>query len=244
VSRKLALIPVVWLVAGALQLQAFVPPIPRAAPGVLPEADETAKKPEEPTAPTEEDTPEKILDRITNSAKSIGDKLKDQDTSSDTLKQQEQLLKDIDSLLKPPPPQSGGGGGGGGSSGGGSQKPMPNGGSSGQGQQKPMSDGAGGPGAGQKPMPSGTGGSKPEPQSGEAGGKEQSGQGSTGQGGKSGAPLLPNEDPFTKQVWGHLPEKLRQQALQSYKEQFMPRYNGLLKQYYNSLADQEKQRKK
>ena len=52
-------------------------------------------------------------------------------------------------------------------------------------------------------------------------------------------PDLPLDDPFTKQVWGHLPEKLRQQAMQSYKEQFMPRYNDLLKQYYSNIAERD-----
>jgi hypothetical protein len=61
-----------------------------------------------------------------------------------------------------------------------------------------------------------------------------------GMGGRGGPKTLPNEDPFTKQVWGHLPEKLRQQAIQSYREQFMPRYSDLLKQYYSTLSELEK----
>ena len=47
-----------------------------------------------------------------------------------------------------------------------------------------------------------------------------------------------------KQVWGHLPEKLRQQMSQYYKEQFMPKYGDLLRQYYSSLAEREKAKKK
>lgn len=91
------------------------------------------------------------------------------------------------------------------------------------------------PGGGGKPKddnPMGSGSGKP------MGGNE------AGNGGKSAPPGLPNEDPFTKQVWGHLPEKLRQQALQSYREQFMPRYGEMLKQYYSTLAEREKAKEK
>lgn len=49
-------------------------------------------------------------------------------------------------------------------------------------------------------------------------------------------PQLPHADEVAKEVWGHLPERLRQQMSQYYREEFMPRYAGLLKQYYSSLA--------
>ena len=47
----------------------------------------------------------------------------------------------------------------------------------------------------------------------------------------------PIDDAVVKEVWGHLPDKLRQQVSQYYKEQFMPKYSDLLKQYYSSLAN-------
>jgi hypothetical protein len=50
-------------------------------------------------------------------------------------------------------------------------------------------------------------------------------------------PSVPLDDDVVKEVWGHLPDKLRQQVTQYYKEQFMPRYSDLLKQYYSSLAN-------
>ncbi len=50
-------------------------------------------------------------------------------------------------------------------------------------------------------------------------------------------PALPFEDDVVKDVWGHLPDKLRQQATQYYKQEFMPRYAELLKQYYASLSE-------
>jgi hypothetical protein len=48
---------------------------------------------------------------------------------------------------------------------------------------------------------------------------------------------LPLADVVAKEVWGHLPERLRQQMTQHYREEFMPRYAGLLRQYYSSLAN-------
>ena len=50
-------------------------------------------------------------------------------------------------------------------------------------------------------------------------------------------PLLPIEDEIVKDVWGHLPDKMRQQATQYYQQDFMPRYTELLKLYYSSLAE-------
>ena len=59
-----------------------------------------------------------------------------------------------------------------------------------------------------------------------------------------GMPALPLDDTITKQVWGHLPERLRQQMSQYYKEQFMPKYSDMLRQYYASLAEREKAQRK
>ena len=68
-----------------------------------------------------------------------------------------------------------------------------------------------------------TGGKVPDPQPGDPKGP--------------GMPLLPIEDEIVKDVWGHLPDKLRQQATQYYQQDFMPRYTELLKLYYSSLAE-------
>lgn len=40
-----------------------------------------------------------------------------------------------------------------------------------------------------------------------------------------------------KDVWGHLPEALRQEMSQYTREQFMAKYNELLKQYYATIAE-------
>ena len=57
-------------------------------------------------------------------------------------------------------------------------------------------------------------------------------------GGKvKGVPLLPFPDDVAKDVWGHLPDKLRQQMTQYYKEDVMPKYSELLRLYYSSLSE-------
>jgi len=40
-----------------------------------------------------------------------------------------------------------------------------------------------------------------------------------------------------KDIWGHLPEALRQEMDQYSREQFMAKYNELLKQYYSTIAE-------
>ena len=46
-----------------------------------------------------------------------------------------------------------------------------------------------------------------------------------------------------KDVWGHLPETLRQEMNQYSREQFMAKYNDLLKQYYSRIAEKGRQKK-
>ncbi|AWM39242.1 hypothetical protein GobsT_24640 [Gemmata obscuriglobus] len=54
----------------------------------------------------------------------------------------------------------------------------------------------------------------------------------------SGKGVLPfEEEDASKNVWGHLPDKLRRQMSQYYKEEFTPKYAELLRLYYSSLAD-------
>ena len=50
-------------------------------------------------------------------------------------------------------------------------------------------------------------------------------------------PAPPAEDAVAKQVWGHLPEQLRREMNHYYKEQFMPKYGDMLRDYYSGLAE-------
>ncbi len=247
-----------WLTLGTAILGAssafavIAPPVPRLTEWKVPDL-------AEPIAPGEMEDPAKILERLTQNTKDIGERLKDQDTGDETRMKQDQALKDIDALLKQnEPPPSGGGGAsqmpppmGGDQSGmkpppmGGTGQPMPMGGQRPKRGDKPM----GGmkepmmqPGGMKEPMMQ-PGGMK-EPMMQPGGMKEPGTESGTNKTGNSTAPILPNEDPFTKQVWGHLPEKLRQQASQYYREQYMPKYQEMLKQYYSNLAERDRGGKK
>ncbi|HLW66069.1 MAG TPA: hypothetical protein VKS79_12230 [Gemmataceae bacterium] len=62
-------------------------------------------------------------------------------------------------------------------------------------------------------------------------------------GGPSSPKSLPSDSPPTgmyKDVWGHLPEKMRQEMDAYFKERFMPRYSDLLKEYYSTISEQGK----
>ncbi|MHB1035179.1 MAG: hypothetical protein ACYC35_10500 [Pirellulales bacterium] len=44
-----------------------------------------------------------------------------------------------------------------------------------------------------------------------------------------------------KQLWGHLPPKAREQVSQSSVEQFLPKYELLIEQYFKTLAEQQRE---
>ena len=221
----------------------IAPPVPRLTEWKVPDAPK-----EEPATPGEMEEPAKILERLTQNAKDVGERLKDQDTGEETRKKQDQVLKDIDALLKQnePPPPSGSGGGA-------SEMPPPMGGDKsgmkpmgGMSKGQPMTMGGSGQRpkrGGDKPM-GGMGNGMKEPMMQPGGMKEPFAKPGGGTKGTPTAPTLPNEDPFTKQVWGHLPEKLRQQASQYYREQYMPKYQEMLKQYYSNLAERDRPARK
>jgi hypothetical protein len=232
----------------------------------------------------------KTAERIAENAQKAGDRLKEKDPGEDTRKIQQEIVKDIDSLIKkaqqpPPPPMSsdmnpmppmmpppmggaqqkspmGGIGGGGQQSKspmggmGGSPQPKSGGGGAGgsesqQGRRprrdrKPRGDGPIGMGdpvakegaGGMNPMPV-----RPEPKNGETGGKNDrpAGDGSGDRFGKA-SPKRKDEKlaDLYKDVWGHLPDRLRQEMDLYYREKFMPRYSELLRQYYAALAEQKR----
>ena len=45
---------------------------------------------------------------------------------------------------------------------------------------------------------------------------------------------------MSRDVWGHLPESLRQEVDHYYRERFMPKYRELLRQYYMRLAEADR----
>ncbi|MBN2578481.1 MAG: hypothetical protein JXB10_05770 [Pirellulales bacterium] len=57
----------------------------------------------------------------------------------------------------------------------------------------------------------------------------------------SGRPNVDDVRAALKQHWGELPPQLRQQMLESATEEFMPKYQELLEEYYRRLAEEKKQ---
>ena len=62
-----------------------------------------------------------------------------------------------------------------------------------------------------------------------------------------GRPVRPQTGPLDElaktDLWGHLPEKLREQMMQAFSETFLPRYEAMLNQYYKTLADRPNRRR-
>ncbi len=52
-------------------------------------------------------------------------------------------------------------------------------------------------------------------------------------------PDMANMRDLLKGVWGQLPERQREQMLQSYEEQFLPKYEQMIADYFRSLAEGE-----
>ena len=81
------------------------------------------------------------------------------------------------------------------------------------------------------PMPG-----KGDPKEGLGGEKSGSGD-ANGQFGKMSLKRAEKLADLYKDVWGHLPDRMRQEMDMYYREQFMPRYGDLLRQYYAAIAE-------
>jgi hypothetical protein len=52
-------------------------------------------------------------------------------------------------------------------------------------------------------------------------------------------PEMADTRDILKGVWGQLPERQREQMLQSYEEQFLPKYEQMIADYFRSLAEEQ-----
>lgn len=213
-------------------------------------------------APATDENPAVTVERIIKNSKDVGDKLAQTDTGTDTRKTQGQILSDIDALINrqenppPPPPDQNQNPMSNPDNGSKKDKPMDGMGGTGMGDPPMPKDGMGeSPQGGRQPRmgddkkePGGSGSAGKHPDTGDADPKTgaSSKGGQQGKGGMAGgntkgkgAPksALPFEMDLSKDVWGHLPDKLRQQMSQYYKEDFTPKYAELLRLYYSSLSD-------
>ena len=192
---------------------------------------------ENPGKPKPEEKEDKF-DRVATGMRSASKKLEGKETGDETTQLQEQVIRDLDDLIKQlqnPPP---GGGGGGGSSGGGSSKS----GKSGGGGQQQRAGGRGASGRGANGQPQeGT----PQQQA-QGGGSEQGGKDRKDAEGsderpdseRKAAAEAARKKKLEIDVWGHLPSHLRDQLLNTYGERMLPKYEHLVKQFYEALSEQ------
>jgi hypothetical protein len=249
------------LVVASLAVPAFAQEVPK--PKAEDKKAEPKKSDEKP--PEEEVDVHKTAERIADNAQKAGNRLKEKDPGADTRKIQEEIIKDIDTLIKkaqnsPPPPMSDMSPmnppppkndkksegtspmspkspmGSGGTSGSGKPDRRPRRerqprGQSPMGMNEPMAKGGTG---GMNPMPA-----TPQPK--DAGNEKPSGEGSGDKFGQA-SPKRQNDKltDLYKDLWGHLPDRMRQEMDLYYREKFMPRYSELLRQYYAALAEQRK----
>ena len=46
-------------------------------------------------------------------------------------------------------------------------------------------------------------------------------------------------DELAKQLWGHLPQRTREQVLQTFSEDFLPKYEREIEEYYRRLSEEQ-----
>jgi hypothetical protein len=168
---------------------------------------------DEPAPPADDD--KVILERINKNMKESGDRLKKNDPGDATRQVQKDIVTDLDSLINQAQQQA--------------QQNQPQG-SGGSNQQASKSSSR------SKRNSSRTSDRRPN---------ERPNDSSTTQYGEGGAGKMSGEgvnklaDSF-KDIWGHLPETLRLEMDAYAKEQFMAKYNDLLKQYYSTIAERKR----
>jgi hypothetical protein len=48
-------------------------------------------------------------------------------------------------------------------------------------------------------------------------------------------------DELVKHLWGHLPQRSREQVLQSFSDEFLPKYELEIEQYYRRLSEEQRE---
>lgn len=168
------------------------------------------------------------LEKLTAKMQQVSQQLGDKQTGRNTQDLQKSIIQELDDLLKQPPPKpssnSSGSGGGQSQSGGGKSSKSPS--SSANSQQ-------------QQGQPSGDTSQSPSQQSGgEMQNRQQADDSEERTGPAREVPVatLPRRR-MEVDVWGHLPDKVREQLLNAYSERMVPQYEDLVQRFYRSLAD-------
>lgn len=190
----------------------------------LPEKKPAAKEPkpaEEPAPPAGDEETAAIVSRLSKNIQKAAGKLSEKDPSEPTRQIQRTIIQDLDALInqepREPPPQAS------------SNDPQS---ASSKRDQKAAQ-------RRQSKARSERRASAPRPSPAE---QQQSRENIGGQAPQRGDGELNKIADLYKDIWGHLPEAMRLEMDQYAREQFMMKYNDLLKQYYATIA--EKGRKK
>jgi len=181
-----------------------------------------AKEDNDPDPKDLEQEAKETLARISKNMRASEDRLARKDPGEGTRQIQRDIVKDLDSLIEQTKQQ---------------QQQQQQDQSSSSSSSRDRRDRQGGSG---KKVPKGqtAQGQKPGPASQAKGGTSNKGGG----GGKNAKEEGGKNADLYKDIWGHLPETLRQEMDAYSREKFMVKYSDLLKQYYATLA--EKGRKK
>lgn len=193
-----------------------------------PPAQDAAPEPQpEPAAAKE--TPAVRLARVIENLKAAQARLAQSDPGKETQQAQRAALAELDELLKspPPPPQQSSGQGGGSSSRSDSSSAAGD-----KSEQQPQD------GAGQK-KPQGerpTSANERTPGAERERSQAEDSEERTRQR-QARAVELNRRRRLEVEIWGHLPEKLREQLLNTYGERMVPEYEALVRKFYEALAE-------
>jgi hypothetical protein len=211
--------------------------------------DGEAKKPARPNPAQAEEERKKLVQRVLKNMRAAEKRLAKRDPGEGTRQIQRDILKDLDKLIeetKQNPPQQ--------------QCKCSQGGKSSQNQknQKNQSQSSNSQNSKNSQKPKNSKGGQ-QPKSGknnskggqqpknakQNSGKKTQGKGKTGTGVGQTKVTKKNQNKnadLFKDVWGHLPETLRQEMDAYSRAKFIPKYDALLRQYYRSLSEQSRRK--
>jgi len=257
--KRIVIVFLTLALAGTLLPATDDPATDKLEPARLKKKDKAGPGGDALTKPEEGDQGDKAKELLARVAKNMGtseDRLKNRDPGEKTQKIQDQIVKDLDELIKKSQEQddkdsssqqSSSSQSSSSKSGStqGSKSQSRRGSKKNGGQQKQK--------AGQDIKEQNAGNKKDGPKkddpsaaSNKQQGKDKQGKDSSasasGGGGNSSAQKKNTVADLFRDVWGHLPENKRQEMDAYSRERFMPRYDELLRQYYRTLSEQNRKK--
>jgi hypothetical protein len=192
------------------------------------------------------------IDRAVKGMRDAGEKLDEGRTAEETQKIQKQVIKDLDDIINqlenPPPSQGGGGGGGGGgeSGGGGGGRSGASGRNrrSGGGASLRISRPQGREGRGTASGKNRKNSAKTDNKTAEQASENASDSSMDSPAARKVAEEAARRRKLDMDVWGHLPPHVREELLNTYGDRMLPKYEQMVKQFYEALSTQGESKKK